>query len=150
MKKCSKCQETKELTEFSKNKTTKDGWQTVCKSCMQQSNKKYYTKNTEKIKQSIKKYQTSKQGVYAWFENDLCLYIGQSKRLNSRINDHKSWLKHPETSKKQIQSKLYDQLRNHPLASIRIIEECLPEVLLTREQHYIDTLNPLYNKQLNK
>lgn len=41
MKKCRKCGETKERTEFSKNKSRKDGFESQCKSCK----RAYYQKN---------------------------------------------------------------------------------------------------------
>ena len=42
------------------------------------------------------------------------------------------------------QAYLYPQLRKHQ-CDIRIIEQCESEVLLEREQYYIDALKPLYN-----
>jgi len=52
MKTCNKCGETK---EFSKNKNNKDGLQNACKSCMQQSKKKWRANNPESHKQSYTK-----------------------------------------------------------------------------------------------
>ena len=52
MKKCYKCKEEKELTEFSKNKLKKDGYDGKCKSCF----KEYRENNKEKIKEYRKEY----------------------------------------------------------------------------------------------
>ena len=52
MKKCNKCGETKELTEFHKDKIQKDGRMTSCKECRKQ----HYQANREKIAEQRKQY----------------------------------------------------------------------------------------------
>lgn len=42
---CSKCEETKEVSEFSKNKRLKDGFAHYCKECRKGVNAKYYVNN---------------------------------------------------------------------------------------------------------
>jgi hypothetical protein len=177
---CNKCNEVKPVSEFSKNKNTKDGLQIRCKSCMKEianiynhstkgklahkkysttqkaksckkkymtsdkgklSVKKYFT--SDKGKNAVKNYKTKRQGIYEWFENNISLYVGQSSWLNCRLNVHKFGIKNPDASP---QPELYYALRQHKNASIRVIEECSPELLLEREQYYIDTYKPLYNK----
>lgn len=49
MKKCNKCEET-DLSKFGKHKNQSDGLQSTCKKCCNNTNKKYRTKNKEKIK----------------------------------------------------------------------------------------------------
>lgn len=49
-KKCSKCKEEKELGEFSKNRTSPDGYQRYCKICMQQYSKQYKKEHVDKTK----------------------------------------------------------------------------------------------------
>ena len=56
MKKCSKCNIEKELTEFSKAKANKDGLRGNCKSCVKECKKEYYQANKERIKEQIKEY----------------------------------------------------------------------------------------------
>lgn len=48
---CSKCKQVKIITEFSKDKRSKDGLYGICKTC----NKEYYKNNIEKIKEFYKK-----------------------------------------------------------------------------------------------
>lgn len=164
MKKCcTKCKIEKELTEFFKSKITKDNLNSWCKICSKEavnrynstekgkkknveSTKKYKINNPEKYKQICNKWIVKKQGIYEWYENETCLYIGQSISLNRRISLHKSYFKNSELAKKEKQSYLYPLLRQHQNPQIRIIEECSPEVLLKREQYYIDIKKPLYNK----
>lgn len=56
MKKCIRCGETKEFTQFSKNKNTKDGYQVWCKSCKKEYSKQYCENNKEWKKQYDKQY----------------------------------------------------------------------------------------------
>ena len=56
MKKCSRCKVEKELTEFHKKKTTKDGLSNSCKSCVKEYSKKHYQANKEYRKEQIKEY----------------------------------------------------------------------------------------------
>ncbi len=48
MKKCCKCNELKPITEFSKNRSTKDGLQRECKSCRKSVQREHYQLNKEK------------------------------------------------------------------------------------------------------
>ena len=48
MKKCYKCVETKDLSEFHKNKRQKDGYQNYCKGCAKVRNRDYYLSTPEK------------------------------------------------------------------------------------------------------
>lgn len=162
-KQCKKCTEIKPVTEFYKKRDTKDRLTTWCKICVQKQSrnhilnnpekskeysKKWQLKNPEKFKQQTTNYLTKIKAVYEIIDNDTneCLYIGQSKRFISRKNHHKRRIESIELSKKCKQAYLYDLLRQHPQVNIRIIEECSPEVLIEREQYYIDTKKPLYNK----
>jgi len=45
MKTCSKCNEKKSFSEFGKSGRTKDGLNTICKSCKREIDKQYYEKN---------------------------------------------------------------------------------------------------------
>jgi hypothetical protein len=164
MKTCTKCKVEKPATlEFFKPHTsTKSGLSSWCRQCTSEYSKtpkgrsnvykgikKYSTtlKGKTALKKSEKKYNYKKQGIYEWYDGDISLYIGQSKQLLKRINKHKTCFNNPENYKHQKQYHLYLLLNQHINASIRIIEECSSEVLLQREQHYINNLKPLYNKK---
>lgn len=67
MKQCSKCKQSKPLTEFSKNKNKTDGHRSECKSCVKEynqnnkekikeRNKEHYKNNKEKIKEQKKEH----------------------------------------------------------------------------------------------
>jgi predicted sulfurtransferase len=49
MKRCSNCQETKNVDEFSKQKSKKDGLTSCCKSCVAEKTSKYREENREGI-----------------------------------------------------------------------------------------------------
>lgn len=54
MKICLKCKENKNLFEFNKNKTNKDGLQNYCKNCKRKSDKKWIEENPSIWKESNK------------------------------------------------------------------------------------------------
>jgi hypothetical protein len=79
IKYCYKCQQSKLLNEFTKNKSKKDGLSTECKPCKRMADKDYFKRNAVKIKnmvaiyrnlnkekanQSIKKSKAKKQEKY--------------------------------------------------------------------------------------
>lgn len=70
-------------------------------------------------------------------------YIGSSKELNRRWSEHKSELKH----NKHINIILQRAWNKYGIDcfNFEIIEECDVNILLEREQFYIDTLKPKYN-----
>ena len=51
---CSKCHEIKEVSEFIKNKSRKDGVGTFCKECMKEYGTEYYKQNADKKKEYYK------------------------------------------------------------------------------------------------
>ena len=136
MKKCRKCSVELVLGENIRPGCMNNG-DYICKPCHNISNRKHQ-----------ENYSKSKQGVYEIYSGNISLYIGQSIRLTNRINKHKTFMNNIDLAIKHSNKheSLYYNLQKHNNVSIRIIEECSPEVLLEREQHYIDTLNPLYNE----
>ena len=61
MKECPKCKVNKPFTDYSKNKSKKDGLQRMCKKCVAEADKKHYNKHYEKHKEKRKKrYKTNR------------------------------------------------------------------------------------------
>ena len=56
MKHCNGCNQTKALTEFSKDSEKRDGLQTRCKVCQKAYNKKWQQSNPEKVKAKARKW----------------------------------------------------------------------------------------------
>lgn len=50
LKKCSKCKEEQEQSDFHKDRTKNDGRSATCKSCAKKRSKTYYHANTDKVK----------------------------------------------------------------------------------------------------
>ena len=55
-KQCTKCKEIKNISEFYKNKNTKDGFSYVCKICSKNSLNNWKVNNKEKVYEYHKKY----------------------------------------------------------------------------------------------
>ena len=53
---CTKCNKEKNLTEYHKDRSTKDGHTFACKECASAHRKKYYQENPEKEKAYQRKY----------------------------------------------------------------------------------------------
>ena len=167
MKECSKCHTTKELTEFYKTggrckkcicQAARD-WQTnnadrdkQTKKLYRENNKDYFLNkalewnkaNPNKFRANLNKYQTKTSGVYQILNSkDECLYVGQSKSFNARKNTHMTFWKNPDADKQH--PSLYKNLNQEGEIKIQLIEECPKELLLEREQYYINKLKPKYN-----
>ena len=56
MKKCTKCNEIKDLSEFGKRSKSKDKLMFKCKKCCSDYRKNYYINNVEKEKEASKLY----------------------------------------------------------------------------------------------
>lgn len=56
MKRCTKCGEVKPVSEFSRNKSNKDGLEWWCKSCRAKNKRKYYEQNRSKVAEYKRKY----------------------------------------------------------------------------------------------
>ena len=55
-KRCTKCGEVKELSEFNKRKGAKDGFYGHCKACKKIYSEKWYKGNTEKHRVAVAKW----------------------------------------------------------------------------------------------
>jgi len=81
MKKCYKCKEAKDPSEFYKNKTTKDGLRIPCKVCV----KIYQEDNKDKIKAYKKEYlKNNPDYTKNWFKNNREKAIGYAKRSKEK------------------------------------------------------------------
>lgn len=71
------------------------------------------------------------------------VYVGSSMNIQRRYESHRHDLKKGIHRNSHLQ-RSYDKYNKEPFLFI-IIEECEPLLLIQREQHYIDSLNPQYN-----
>ena len=87
-----------------------------------------------------------KSGVYAIYCNDK-FYIGSSKSLYSRLLEHRQKLCNNYHSNDFMQ-KAFNKYGIENF-SYEILEYCPEDVRIKREKHYIDTLKPDFNLQLD-
>jgi hypothetical protein len=137
MKKCSKCQETKELVEF---RLRKDGYRNSwCQDCKRENCR------TSPIQ---KQYQTNiiksiKSGVYMF----TCLtngkrYIGESNKPERRRREHLYSITH---GKRKSNSAMKEDMLKYGIDKFKFeILEITPNHK-EREQYWITKLNPEYN-----
>jgi len=68
MKRCIKCQMMKSLSEFYKNKQTKDGFRPDCKNCCNKYHRKYYQAHKIEKARTMKRYQQSHKSKLADYD----------------------------------------------------------------------------------
>jgi group I intron endonuclease len=101
----------------------------------------------DKYKSILYKENKNKSGIYRL--NNLITsesYIGSSKSLSKRIGNYYSLTNLKKRVKKES-SKIYNSILKygHSNFSIDILEYSEPDLLIEREQYYIDLLKPEYN-----
>ena len=155
-KRCSKCGETKPVSEFFKDKTKKDGYRSGCKACHKAYFQSHRGKSVQakhakskKRKASIEKFLTKiPPSVYQikCLKNDYS-YIGSSIMPLRRRREHWHYLKKGRHRNAGLQAD-YDRYGRDAF-EFSVIEDCShlsePELRL-REQEYINAGINLYNK----
>ena len=74
-KKCSRCGRTLPITEFNKNRKSKDGLQDKCRECFSAYNRKHYQENRDKIRKDVHDYQR---------DNKMNVYLSRQKTWDSK------------------------------------------------------------------
>lgn len=104
MKICSQCKQEKELLEFNRRKSSKDGYQARCRECNKNNLKKHYvdnldyyrnkSKTNKKILSQLLKSIKSESSCYCCNENDAaCLdfhHLSNKEHLVSRLPSYGS------------------------------------------------------------
>lgn len=164
MKVCTKCNIKKEADQFYKSKIVKDGLNSYCKICSREVNRKYKQSNKVEIRIVYKKWRgNNKERVTTLHKNHMKIltpgvymiknimngkrYVGQSTQPNRRKYEHMY------IRKKKIgctNEWLQEDLKQYGRQAFifGILEHCTEEDLLAKEEHYIRTLQPEYNKLL--
>lgn len=150
MKTCTKCKEEKPLNliNFSKQKTTKDGFNTVCRECKKiyyrERAKNQHLQNPNQNKIRLKtSHKNDNPGVYGIFSNGECLYVGESKHIRQRLNQHTTCINNPHYQGAKKHFTLYSALRTYNHLIFGTLEQT--ENHKKKEQYYINKLKPLYN-----
>ena len=82
MKTCTKCKESKELICFSKNKSKFDGFNSNCKECFAECDRKYRQANAEKIAERERKYHQANAEKIAKYHRKYHQAIRQEQSAN--------------------------------------------------------------------
>lgn len=97
MKKCSKCGESKNISEFHKKKASKDGLAYECKSCISEYKKKYYEQNRDEVLKKVKeRYAKSCEDIKAYqeeYRKNNAEKVAESKKNHYEQNKEKVLLK---------------------------------------------------------
>ena len=133
MKFCKKCLCDKPLSEFYKNKQTKDGVRTVCKTCDNQRKLAYTKANFNKIARKKSEYSNKNRDknlayLASWrkeYKHKMCAYAGQRRAF--LIDATPSW-----ADKKKIES-IYEKAA--------MLNKLHPGI-----KHEVDHIVPLKNK----
>ena len=102
--------------------------------------------NAEESKSIILLENKNKSGIYKW-ENKISgeYYIGSAVDLSKRMSEYyrESYITHPSRGKSIICYALVKYGYNN--FSLSILEYCNRTEVISREQYYLDLLNPSYN-----
>lgn len=86
MKECKKCKEIKALSDFDKNKSSRDGLQWQCKECR----KRYRVANSEMLKDKQKLYrELTKDGLHHVYYLPEENWVGTTNYLPTRMINHR-------------------------------------------------------------
>lgn len=102
--------------------------------------------NADTMKQDIIKDNYKKAGIYRWVHNQSGnFYVGSSVNLSNRFRLYYNYDFISDKSKSK--SVIHDALAKYGYSrfTLEILEYCDENKALEREQHYLDTLNPVYN-----
>ena len=127
MKRCSRCKIEKELNEFNKDKSSKDGLRYRCKLC----EKQYYQLNREEKNQYQKQYRQLNREK-----------IREYSQLNKeKINQNKNQYYHRNPEKQKARLKLNNAVRRGKIHKPVFCSSCDSDRHL--EAHHTDYSNPL-------
>ena len=112
MKKCTKCKVEKELTEFGKRKTTKDGLECACKSCKKEYDKEHYQSNKKHIKERIKEYYQANKEHHKEYNKEH--YQANKERIKEQRKEYY------QANKERINKLRRDRKKVHPLFKMKV------------------------------
>ena len=110
---CKKCLKDKSLSDFSKNKNTKDGLQVNCKICVKEYKEQYYLDNKEKILEKSKEYYVENQKhiidrVKIWGDKN-----------KDKVEQYKK--KYVENNRDFINSKMVQRKKDDPILKLKML-----------------------------
>lgn len=122
-KKCGKCEIIKDIKEFYKNRSSKDGYRNNCKGCVNIYQKKYYEENRDRILENTKIYKEENKDRISEYDREY--YEENKDRLNEydkvyyKENKDRIMIVKREYSRNRISNDPLYKLRNRVSSSIR-------------------------------
>lgn len=122
-KKCPKCNKIKNITEFNKNKSTKDGLQIYCTECR----KFLYKKNKEQVKRTGSLYYKENrkkilERVKIWGEKN-----------EDKVKNYKK--KYVENNRTKINEKIVQRKKNDPILKLKMLYRSkLNKILISKTE----------------
>lgn len=82
MKVCTKCKIEKELSDFNKNKSKKDGYNNICRVCSNANSKKYYQENKEEHIKTVRlisdnNLKNNRRLLFEYYQDNPCIDCGE-------------------------------------------------------------------------
>lgn len=82
-KTCYTCKANKDIQDFNKNKSRKDGFNSICRQCSKSSSKQYYRLNSQKhkletAKRAKQQKEKNKEFVYSYLLTHPCVACGEA------------------------------------------------------------------------
>jgi len=137
---CLKCKIEKPITEFSKNKVNKDGFQKQCKTCDKEKNKKYREKNKEYFKEYLKEYNRQ----YLVINKEKIKKTKQNQYQNNKEEIKKKSKKYYDINKKTINEKKKKYLKKYRELNKDKISKYKSQYFKTKR-----TSDPLFKLKMN-
>ena len=110
---CKKCLDNKLLSDFSKNKNTKDGLQDKCKICVKEYKKQYYIDNKDKILEKAKEYYIENQKIII----DRVKIWGNNNK-NKVVQYKKNYV---EKNRDFINAKMVQRKKDDPILKLKML-----------------------------
>lgn len=103
-KRCSKCKQLKDVSEFHRNKVMTDGYANQCITCFRETHKRY--RDSEKGKQRQRNYQTSEHGRIV--HREACSKYRQTEASKASYADYYKRCK----QKNRSRGRVFDAIRS--------------------------------------
>lgn len=110
---CKKCLADKLISDFSKNKNTKDGLQDKCKICVKEYKKQYYINNKDKILEKAKEYYIENQKIII----DRVKIWGDNNK--NKVEQYKK--NYVERNRDFINTKMVQRKKDDPILKLKML-----------------------------
>jgi hypothetical protein len=132
-KTCLKCDMSKNICEFNKDKNRNDGLQPICRTCNKEYKLNYYSKNKKNILNKSKKYYTENKPqiikrVKIWSDNN-----------QDKVKDYKR--NYLQINRDEINKKMSERKKNDPILKLKMLYRSkLNKILGSKKEKTFDLI----------